>query len=113
MMDIIITILALGIGGMALIMVNKWVKDDNEMKKLKLQNEASEVEIEQMEKKMKLLEEENKKYDRIINEEENDTLEKEDEIKILRLEKETAKLHMEQIKNKIEILEAKNENLMK
>jgi hypothetical protein len=67
-MAAIIVILALGLGGMALLMVNKWVKDDNEMKKLKLQKEASEAEIEQMSMKIKLLEEENKKYDRIINE---------------------------------------------
>ena len=68
MAGIIITVLALGLGGMALGMVHKWVKDDHEIKKLKLQKEAAEAEIEQMDKKIKLLEEENKKYDRIIAE---------------------------------------------
>jgi hypothetical protein len=109
MAGIIITILALGLGGMAIIMVHKWVKDDNEMKKLKLQKEMSEAEIEQMDKKIKLLEEENKKYDRIITEEEKMIPEKEyDELKILRLQKEDAELEMKKMKNKIELLEIEN-----
>jgi alanine dehydrogenase len=64
---IIITIVSLGIGAMALLMVGKWVKNDYEIKKLKAQKEAADKEIEQMDTKIKLLEEENKKYDRIIN----------------------------------------------
>ena len=109
MAGIIITILALGIGGMALAMVHKWVKDDNEMKKLKLQKEASEAENEQMDKKIKLLEEENKKYDKIIMEEKEMVSGNEyDDIKILRLQKEAAELELKQMKNKIELLEIEN-----
>jgi hypothetical protein len=68
LMGIIVTIMALGLSGMALLLIHKWVKDDNEMKKIKMQKEVSELEIEKMDKKIKLLEEENKRYDRIINE---------------------------------------------
>jgi hypothetical protein len=52
--------------GMIFLFINKWVKNDHEIEKIKLQNASKELDIKQME--MKLLEEEDKKYDRIINE---------------------------------------------
>ncbi|MHB9295262.1 hypothetical protein PilKf_01004 [Pillotina sp. SPG140] len=63
----LVVIMVLGIGAMALIFVNKWVKDDVGMKKLKMQKEIMELEKEKEERHLKLLEEENKKYDNIIN----------------------------------------------
>ena len=41
---------------------------NEKLEELRLKNEAKKLEIEFMEKQIKLLEEENKKYDRIINE---------------------------------------------
>jgi hypothetical protein len=57
---IIIVAMVLGFAGFVLLLVNKWIKNDHEIEKLKLQKETKELEI-------KLLEEENKKYDKIIN----------------------------------------------
>jgi hypothetical protein len=54
--------------GMIFLFINKWVKNDHEIEKIKLQNASKELDIKQMEMRMKLLEEEDKKYDRIINE---------------------------------------------
>jgi 23S rRNA pseudoU1915 N3-methylase RlmH len=108
MVGIIITLMALGLGGMALLMVHKWVKDDNEMKKLKLQKEANEVEIEQMDTKIKLLEEENKKYDRIINESNKMVPEDNNNEKILLLQMKTKELEMEKMAIKIKELEEEN-----
>ncbi|MDR0784557.1 MAG: hypothetical protein LBE74_01565 [Treponema sp.] len=57
----------LGTVGIALSFVNKWIKNDHEIEKLKLQKETAELEMKQMEMKIKLLETEDKKYDKIIN----------------------------------------------
>jgi cell shape-determining protein MreC len=58
----------LGFAGFVLLLVNKWIKNDHETEKLRLQNEAAKLEIEQTDKKIKLLEEENKKYDKMLTE---------------------------------------------
>jgi hypothetical protein len=67
LMGLIITAMVLVFTGLVLLLVNKWAKNDHEIKKLKLQKETAELEIKQMEMKMKLLAEENKEYDKIIN----------------------------------------------
>jgi hypothetical protein len=64
----IIVAMVLGFAGFILLLVNKWIKNDHEIEKLKLQKETAEIEMEKMGIKMKLLEEENRKYDKIINE---------------------------------------------
>jgi hypothetical protein len=110
MIGTIITILALGIGGMALVMVHKWAKDDTEMKKMKLQKEANEAEIEQMDKKIKLLEEENKKYDRIITET-NTIPEYGNNEKILMSEIKIKEQEMERMVIKLKTLEDENKKL--
>jgi uncharacterized protein YpmB len=53
--------------GMIFLFINKWVKNDHEIEKLRLQNATKELDIKQLDMKMKLLQEEDKKYDRIIN----------------------------------------------
>ena len=64
---IIIIAMLLGFAGLVLTLVNKWIKNDHEIEKLKLQNETVKLEIEKQNNQIKLLEEENKKYDKIIN----------------------------------------------
>jgi NAD dependent epimerase/dehydratase family enzyme len=64
---LIITAGVFGLVGTVMIFVNKWAKQDHEIEKLKLQKETAELEVKQMEMKAKLLEEENKKYDNLIN----------------------------------------------
>jgi cell shape-determining protein MreC len=63
---LIITAGVFGLVGTVMMFVNKWVKQDHEIEKLKLQKEMAELEVKQMEMKVKLLEEENKKYDNLI-----------------------------------------------
>lgn len=53
--------------GMAFLFVNKMVKEDYNYKKLETQKEILELEIKKQDNQIKLLEEENRKYDRIIN----------------------------------------------
>ncbi|MDR2150497.1 MAG: hypothetical protein LBO67_06720 [Spirochaetaceae bacterium] len=65
---VIITAMILGFAGSVLLLVNKWVKNDHEIAKLTLQKETAELEMKQIEMKMTLLAQENKKYDKIINE---------------------------------------------
>jgi hypothetical protein len=79
---IMITAMILGFAGFVLLLVNKWVKNDHEIEKLKLQKETAKLEIEQMGMKMKLLEEENRKYDKIINENLKDDIVFENKINI-------------------------------
>ena len=57
----------LGLTGMVFLFVNKMVKADYEFKNLKTKKEILELEIRKQENQIKLLEEENKKYDRLIN----------------------------------------------
>ena len=56
----------LGLTGMTFLFVNKIVKADNELSKIKIQKEILELEIQKQNNQLKLLEEENKKYDKII-----------------------------------------------
>jgi hypothetical protein len=60
-----------GLVGTVMMFVDKWVKQDHEIEKLKLQKETAELEVKQMEMKVKLLDEENKKYDKIIKNDDN------------------------------------------
>ena len=58
----------LGLVGMIFLFVSKMVKAQFEVTKMKTQKEILELEIQKQNGHLKLLEEENKKYDRIINE---------------------------------------------
>ena len=64
---LIITAGALGLTGMVFLFVSKMVKESLEVNKIKIQKEILELEIQKQNNHIKLLEEENKKYDRIIN----------------------------------------------
>ena len=57
----------LGITGMVFLFVSKMVKGQFEVNKMKTQKEILELEIQKQNNQIKLLEEENKKYDKIIN----------------------------------------------
>ena len=57
----------LGLLGMIFLFVGKMVKGHNEMAKIKMQKEILELEIQKQNNQIKLLEEESKKYDKIIN----------------------------------------------
>ena len=58
---------ALGLTGMVFLFVSKMVRESLEISKIKMQKEILELEIEKQNNQLKLLEEENKKLDRIIN----------------------------------------------
>ena len=58
----------LGFIGIIFLFVGKMVKGHNEITKIKAQKEILELEIQKQNLQIKLLEEENKKYDKIINE---------------------------------------------
>jgi len=58
----------LGLLGIIFLFVSKMVKGYNEVTKLKMQKEILELEIKKQDNQIKLLEEESKKYDKIINE---------------------------------------------
>ena len=58
---------ALGLTGMVFLFVSKLVKESLEVSKLKMQKEIMELELQKQNTQLKLLEEENKKYDKIIN----------------------------------------------
>ena len=66
---LIITAGTLGFMGMIFLFVSKMVKEHLEITKMKTQKEILELELQKQNNHIKLLEEENKKYDRIINEE--------------------------------------------
>jgi len=66
---LIIAIGTLGLTGMVFLFVSKMVKEHFEITKMKAQKETLELEIQKQNNQIKLLEEENKKYDRMINEE--------------------------------------------
>jgi beta-lactam-binding protein with PASTA domain len=79
MNGILLTVLALGFGlfglvAFIMILVNNWVKKDNDIEKLRLEKETAELEIKKIEMKMKLLEKENREYDKIIYEDSKDTM---------------------------------------
>lgn len=81
-MWIFMTLMAFGFSAFVLLLVNKWIRgdheNDHEIEKLKLQNETAKLEIEHMEIKMKLLEEENKRYSKFLPErQEQESAEKE------------------------------------
>jgi hypothetical protein len=56
----------LGLPAMVFIFVYSLVRKDTELKKLKYQKEILELEIQKQNNQIKLLEEENKKYDTLI-----------------------------------------------
>ena len=64
---LIITGGVLGLTGMVFLFINKMVKTDYEYKKLETQKEILELEIRKQDNQIRLLEEESKKYDKIIN----------------------------------------------
>jgi hypothetical protein len=57
----------LGVIGIVFPSINKWIKTDSEIEKLKLQKEILELETKKQDSQIKLLEAENQKYDKIIN----------------------------------------------
>ena len=63
---LVITGGVLGLIGIIFLFVNKMVKEDFEVKKLKTQKEILELEIRKQDNQIKLLEAENKKYDEVI-----------------------------------------------
>ena len=65
---LIITLGTLGLTGMVFLFVSKMVKGHFDVIKMKTQKEILELELQKQNNEIKLLEEENKKYDRIINE---------------------------------------------
>ena len=64
---LIATIGAIGLTGMVFVFVSKMVKTYIESKNIKIQKDILELEIKKQENQIKLLEEENKKYDKLIN----------------------------------------------
>ena len=62
----------LGLTGMVFMFVNKMVKNHYDQKNTITQKEILELEIKKQENQIKLLEEENKKYDKLINYNAND-----------------------------------------
>ena len=57
----------LGLTGLVFLFVSKMVKEHFEVTKMKTQKEILELELQKQNNQIKLLEEESKKYDRIIN----------------------------------------------
>jgi hypothetical protein len=66
---IFIPFVALSIPIVALTLSYRQKTQKNKIRELELQKEILELEIEKQDSKVKLLEEENKKYDKILNEE--------------------------------------------
>ena len=58
----------LGLIGFIFTFVGKMVKEQQDVTKMKMQKEILELEIQKQNSQIKLLEEESKKYDKIINE---------------------------------------------
>ncbi len=67
-LPLLIPIMALSIPITAIVLSHKRQTQNNKIKELKLQKEIIELEIKKQDSKIKLLEEENKKMDKIINE---------------------------------------------
>jgi hypothetical protein len=67
-MGFFVPIFTLALVAAGLVFSYKGIKQKNTIKELELQKEILELEVEKDSVKLKLLEEENKKYDRIINE---------------------------------------------
>ena len=65
---IVTTAGTLGLIGTIFTFVSKMVKGQLDVNKLKIQKEILELELQKQNNQIKLLEEESKKYDRIINE---------------------------------------------
>ena len=65
---LIVTAGTLGLTGLVFWFVSKMVKGHFEVTKMKTQKEILELEIQKQNNQIKLLEEEGRKYDRIINE---------------------------------------------
>jgi hypothetical protein len=65
---VLIPFVALAIPIVAIVLSHKRKTQDNKIKELELQKEILELEVEKQNGKVKLLEEENKKYDKIIYE---------------------------------------------
>jgi len=65
---LLVTAGTLGLIGIIFLFISKMVKGHFEVQKLKLQKEILELEIQKQNGDIKLLEEEGKKYDKIINE---------------------------------------------
>ena len=63
---LIITAGTLGLIGVIFLFVSKMVKEEFEVKKMKIQKEILELEIQKQNNQLKLLEEENKNLDKII-----------------------------------------------
>ncbi|MCL2252652.1 MAG: hypothetical protein FWC12_12170 [Treponema sp.] len=59
---------ALGLMGFVFTFVGKMVKGQQDVTKMKMQKEILELEIQKQNSQIRLLEEEGKKYDKIINE---------------------------------------------
>ena len=68
-MEFFIPIFTLALVAAGLVFSYKGIKQRNRIKEMELQKEILELEAEKDSVKLKLLEEENRKYDRIINEE--------------------------------------------
>ena len=65
------SIFTLALVTVGLVFSYKGIKQKNKIKELELQKEILELEAEKYNVKLKMLEEENKKYDRIINDEQS------------------------------------------
>jgi hypothetical protein len=63
---VLLPFVALAIPIVAIVLSHKRKTQDNRIRELKLQKEILELEVEKQNGKVKLLEEENKKYDKII-----------------------------------------------
>jgi hypothetical protein len=66
--SVLIPFAALAIPIVAIVLSHKRKTQDNRIKELKLQKEILELEVEKQNGRVRLLEEENKKYDKIIYE---------------------------------------------
>jgi len=64
---LITTIGVLSLTGMVFLFVSKMIKKHSDDKNIKIQKEILELEIKKQENQIRLLEEENRKYDKIIN----------------------------------------------
>ena len=67
-LGLMIPIMALSIPIVAIVLSHKQKTQRNKIREIELQKEILELEIEKQDGRVKLLEEENKKLDRIINE---------------------------------------------
>jgi hypothetical protein len=68
-LGLLVPLMALSIPIIAIILSHKRKTQNNRIREMELQKEILELEIEKQNSKVKLLEEENKKYDKIIKDE--------------------------------------------